>query len=94
MPAHTTTDAQNLMDGSDLSLSVDLGSGRVVSGVFTRDPVEALDYDGLAIRVALTNADAAGISQGDTVTINSEVYRVRDLEPGNYFTRVILGGNL
>ena len=91
MPAHTTTDAQNLIDGGDLSVTVDMGAGQTAYGVLIRPHVDALDYDARSLAVTMSNSDASTVVRGDSLTISGSVYNVRGIEVGDYFTTLQLG---
>jgi len=91
MPAHTASDAQYLIDGNDLSVTVSYGGGSTAQGVLIRSHVDALDYDARSLMLTMTNTDAASISIGASVTIDSTSYIVRGREVGDYYTTLQLG---
>ena len=90
MPAHTTQDAQSLIDGSDLSSVADFGDGLVLNGVFTRHYAESYYINGRDARLLVSIADAALVSIGGTVEVDSVTYTVRAKNTGDQYTGLIL----
>lgn len=90
MPAHTATDAQSLIDGSDLSSAADFGDGVVINGVLSRNYAESYDINGRDARLLVSNADADRVSIGGSVEINSVTYTVRAKNTGDQYTGLIL----
>ncbi len=94
LKADILTDLDTFLDSDEYAVQITYNSGTIkgiFDNAFVEDQQDDIDVETLQPQVTVKTSDVTGLTQGDTMTINSVVYNVIGIQPdGTGLTNVLL----